>query len=107
MESDTIYYANGESATCASSAEWINQGEEIIFKTRRNRNFEHSIHFNEGKNLKTTIKPIVHYGICDVGILNLNKNGVKGNITKNYEDSRYCWERLVKKFSKKYYDKIS
>ena len=113
MVSDTIYYANGQGAMCMNSMVRLKEGDQVIVKAI-NRPFNDIVYeVDPGYNphfykavLEYKNKPMVEYNICDVSVLSVRDNMVVGNITRNYCNRKLRQSIFVKRFSKKWAEKI-
>ncbi len=114
MESDTIYYANGQGHTCISSVRYLKGGEQVIIKATEEYipylELTQYYSYTDKKLLqfkeKMKNRPVVGYTICDVGILKVKNEMVVGNITKNYLYKSWRQANRVRKISKKWAEKI-
>jgi len=112
MESDTIYYANGQGAMCTSSIAHLSIGSMIIVKAQREYLHDHSkLYGYPDSNYSRFVKdyhqnPIVGYSICDLSLLHVEENQVIGPTTKNYLRRKMKWERFVGKINKSWAIKI-
>lgn len=98
LDSDTIFYANGNGASCDSAISFLNVGDRVVLKAYNVTVFYpiHTLMPKEGRvNLDflgiLKENPIVGYHICDEGILEIKNSMVHGNITHNslYRNLRF------------------
>lgn len=113
MKSDTIYYANGHEAMCISSVEHLKEGDQVLIKANKESIYEPALELypNVDNNLFSFIdsyrhKPIVGYGICDVGLLEVKDQVVIGNITKNHQYRKWRRINFIRKISQKWADTL-
>lgn len=113
MQSDTIYYANGQGAMCTNSLETLKLGEQVVIKAIKENIHDPSIEIHSNKD-DTLIqfmknyenKPTVGYGICDVSVLKVVNQMVNGNITKNHRRRKWRQINFIRRISTKWADRL-
>lgn len=113
MQSDTIYYANGQGAMCTNSLEKVMVGEQVVIKAVKENIHDPSLEVYSDrddtliqfmKNFEN--KPTVGYGICDVSVLKVVNQMVIGNITKNHRRRKWRQINFIRRISTKWADRL-